>query len=69
MSLDEIKELAGHREVSPWVVKLVQEAVELEREACANVCELEIIPRNHDLFKAFNVGATRCATAIRSRSN
>jgi hypothetical protein len=33
----EIKELAGHRAVSPWVMKLVSDAVEKERKACANV--------------------------------
>lgn len=28
MSLDEIEELAGHRKLSPWAIKLVQDAVE-----------------------------------------
>ena len=31
MTLDEIQELAGHREVAPWIVKLVQDAVEAEK--------------------------------------
>ena len=35
MNIDQIKELAGHRDVSPWVIKLVQDAVEIEREALA----------------------------------
>jgi hypothetical protein len=35
MTIDQIKELAGHRDVSPWVIKLVQDAVEIEREALA----------------------------------
>lgn len=39
MTQDQIKELAGHRYVSPWVIKLVQDAVEIEREACAKLCE------------------------------
>lgn len=35
MTHQEIKELAGHRAVSPWVMKLVSDAVAKEREACA----------------------------------
>ena len=38
MTLKEIEELAGHRKVSPWVVKLVGDAVAKEREACAMLC-------------------------------
>lgn len=60
MSLDEIKELAGHRYVSPWVIKLVLEAVELEREACAKACE-EMLGR-HNVHSNFI-----CAAAIRAR--
>ena len=36
MTLQEIEELAGHRKVSPWVVKLVGDAVAKEREVVAN---------------------------------
>lgn len=39
MTLKEIEELAGHRKVSPWVVKLVGDAVAKEREACALVAD------------------------------
>jgi hypothetical protein len=39
MTLKEIEELAGHRQVSPWVVKLVGDAVAKEREECANIVE------------------------------
>ena len=39
MTNKEIKELAGHREVPPWVMKLVADAVAMEREACAKVCD------------------------------
>jgi hypothetical protein len=39
MTLKEIEELAGHRQVPAWVVKLVSDAVAIEREACAKVCE------------------------------
>jgi len=35
----EIEELAGHRPVSAWVFKLVGDAIAIEREACAKVCE------------------------------
>ena len=37
MTLKEIEELAGHRQVPAWVVKLVADAVAAEREACANL--------------------------------
>ena len=39
MTQKEIEELAGHRRVSPWIVKLVCDAIAKEREACAKVCE------------------------------
>jgi hypothetical protein len=39
MTLQEIQDLAGHRDVPPWVVKLVGDAVAREREACAEVCD------------------------------
>jgi len=39
MTHQEIKELAGHRAVSPWVMKLVGDAVAKEREECAKVCD------------------------------
>jgi len=39
MTLQEIQDLAGHRDVPPWVVKLVGDAVAREREACANICD------------------------------
>ena len=38
MTQQEIEELAGHRSVSPWIVKLVGDAVAKEREACAKIC-------------------------------
>ena len=43
MTNQEIKELAGHREVPPWVMKLVADAVakavEHERNECVKLCE------------------------------
>ena len=38
MTSQEIQELAGHRDVPPWVIKLVGDAIAKEREACAKVC-------------------------------
>jgi hypothetical protein len=38
----EIKELAGHRAVTPWVMKLVGDAISAEREACAKVCDAAV---------------------------
>lgn len=32
MTQDEIQDLAGHRDVPPWVVKLVGDAIAKERE-------------------------------------
>ena len=61
MTLKEIEELAGHRKVSPWVVKLVGDAVAKEREACAKVCEaLEDDGGEWDIQQ-------QCANAIRAR--
>mgnify|MGYP000008092016 CR=1 FL=1 len=39
MTLDEIKELAGHRAVPAWVIKLVQECITKELE---NISEEEL---------------------------
>ena len=42
MTLQEIQNLAGHRDVPPWVVKLVGDAIDKEREACAKICDDEL---------------------------
>jgi len=39
MTHQEIKKLAGHRAVSPWIMKLVNDAVAKEREACALIAD------------------------------
>jgi len=39
MTRDNIIRIAGHREVPPWVMKLVQDCVEAEREQCAKCAE------------------------------
>lgn len=41
MTHQEIKELAGHRAVPPWIMKLVCDAVTIEREECAKVIDSE----------------------------
>jgi hypothetical protein len=39
MTRDDIIRMAGHREVPPWVMKLVQDCVDVEREECAKCAE------------------------------
>ena len=69
MTHQEIKELAGHRAVSPWVMKLVGDAVAKEREACAKVCE--DISITGILLDAISCNHTKnfCAHTIRARNN
>ena len=63
MTSKEIEELAGHRPVSAWVVKLVADAVAIEREACAQICD-----RGDRMFKPA-LTQFDCAEAIRARGN
>jgi hypothetical protein len=77
VTIDQIKELAGHRDVSPWVIKLVQDAVEIERENCAKVCDaVDSLIATIQTVGIPNVGArkvlnkacedaAKCAAAIR----
>lgn len=39
MTQDDITRLAGHRLVSPWVMKLACDVANEEREKCAQICE------------------------------
>jgi hypothetical protein len=39
---DDIIRMAGHREVPPWVMKLVIDCVEAEREACAKMFDGDV---------------------------
>ena len=67
MTNQEIEELAGHRPVPAWVVKLVGDAIAIEREACAKVCEEqanELWLKNCD---SEGHGANQCSVAIRVR--
>jgi hypothetical protein len=61
MTSKEIEELAGHRQVPAWVVKLVADAVAIEREACAKLCEEE----NEEY--GWDAHVLDCAEAIRAR--
>jgi hypothetical protein len=70
MTLKEIQELAGHREVSPWVVKLVGDAVAKEREACAKVCEDGLnIATSLQALDDMEIWGEKFAKAIRARGN
>ena len=59
MNRDDIIKLAGHREVPPWVMKLVQDCVEAERETCAKVAD--------DHIGDGDYMAERISAAIRAR--
>ena len=63
MTSKEIEELAGHRPVSAWVVKLVNDAIAIEREACAKLCEKE----NEEW--GWEAHVLDCAEDIRARGN
>jgi hypothetical protein len=62
MTHQEIKELAGHRAVSPWVMKLVGDAVAKEREECWEIVSIALLGSDRELIK-------RVAAAIRARNN
>ena len=72
MTHQEIKELAGHRAVSPWVMKLVNDAVAKEREACAKLLEttdLGGLKDNPAIQSWFAEILLAYAKAIRAREN
>lgn len=58
MTHQEIKALAGHRAIPPWIMKLVSDAIAIEREACAKVCDSQP-------YRA--AGAQKAAQEIRAR--
>lgn len=72
MNYREIEELAGHRPVSAWVIKLVNDAIAIEREACAKVCEAVEVPdviygAHPDYLEGKLMAISQAATAIRAR--
>ena len=72
MTNKEIEEMAGHRQVPPWVMMLVQNCIEKERELCARVCENRANGYQHetDVYAHEHISeANYCAAAIRARGN
>ena len=72
MTLKEIEELAGHRQVPAWVVKLVADAVAAEREACANLLlstDLSGLSGNLVLQNYTATLLAKYVEAIRARGN
>lgn len=71
MTLKEIQELAGHREVSPWVVKLVGDAVAKEREVLARFSQTLPNPYKHCQVSAhaYDMAILEYSRAIRARGN
>jgi hypothetical protein len=68
MTAKEIEELAGHRQVSAWVVKLVGDAIAIEREACAKVCEERLLDKaNCTAEQMYELQKKSIAEAIRER--
>jgi len=66
MNRDDIIRMAGHREVPPWVLKLVQECVEAEREECARVCDDNAITMPKSEYAE---ACQDCAYIIRAKTN
>ena len=59
MTTQEILELAGHRDVPPWVMKLVADCVAKENEECAKIAD--------EWIKAYDHPSTVIARWIRER--
>ena len=65
MKSKEIEELAGHRPVSAWIVKLVNDAIAIELESCAKICEsMEEFGEDYDSYYG-----EKYAAIIRARGN
>ena len=62
MTKQEIEELAGHRQVPAWVVKLVGDAVAAERESCLEACRMYI--NINDPPEGFQNGVECCIAVI-----
>jgi hypothetical protein len=66
MNRNDIIRMAGHREVPPWVMKLVQDCVNAEREACAHM----ILSQNRgDSPRLYRDTLKLCAMLIKRRQN
>jgi hypothetical protein len=66
MKAEEITVLAGHRIVSPWVMKLCMDVANAECEACAKSLEDSVETAGN--FQA-KVLIEWCATHIREKGN
>lgn len=83
MTEQNIEQLARHRKVPSWVLKLVADAISHEREACAKLCQDKAMRLETKAQEAIEAGehgevnAIRstawqisvCAAAIRARGN
>jgi len=59
MTREDIIRMAGHRDVTPWVMKLVMDCVEAEREECAKMCARYIDSTNDSVaLTALNIHDT-----------
>lgn len=67
MTQDEITVLAGHRIVSPWVMKLCMDVANAEREACAEICDESMKWHKGRLNTLQAQIAATCASSIRAR--
>ena len=68
MTEQEIQELARHRKVPSWVIKLVADAVAVEREECAKVAENRWLNKaNCTAEEMYELQKQSIATAIRAR--
>jgi hypothetical protein len=67
MTKEEIIELAGHRQVPAWVMKLVSDAIARELEACAKLCETLWNTPDNGMATEEKCYGDQCAEAIRAR--
>ena len=65
MTQEEITVLAGHRIVSPWVMKLCMDVAKAERESCAKLAQ-ETICDTH-IPTGVRIYGSAAAKAIRAR--
>ena len=65
MTQEEIAVLAGHRIVSPWVMKLAMDVAKAEREACALACFDYSCKKEG--WPSYQKAADECEQAIRAR--
>ena len=67
MTSKEIEELAGHRQVPAWVVKLVADAVAIEREACLEACRMYV--DLNEPPEGFQNGVECCIAVIKHKDD